>query len=89
MSKVGNLGMGKGTLEQFNFPVISLQQLEHRVQMVEMILKGLAVHKNVIEKHQNTLNRGAKVVFMAYWKVLGAPVMPNTITLNSKWLGCV
>jgi hypothetical protein len=55
MSKVGNLGMGKGTLEQFNFPVISLQQLEHRVQMVEMILKGLAVHKNVIEKHQNTL----------------------------------
>jgi hypothetical protein len=28
---VGNLGLGKGTLGQFNFPVISLQELQHRV----------------------------------------------------------
>jgi hypothetical protein len=31
------------------------------------------------------LNRGAKVVFIAFWKVAGAPVSPKAITLNSKW----
>jgi hypothetical protein len=46
MSKVGNLGLGKRTLGQVNFALINLQQLQHRVEMVEMTL-----NKNVIEKH--------------------------------------
>jgi hypothetical protein len=33
----------------------------------------------------NFLKPGARVMFIAPWKVPGAPVRPNAITVNSYW----
>jgi len=52
-----------------------------------MIFPGGTINKDIIKEHNHTLaeERLLRVEFMAPWNVLGAPVRPKAITVNSKW----
>ena len=58
--------------------------------MSEVIFKGRTINENVIKNTSAHLrNTGANVSFIAPKKVLGAPINPKAMTLNSKCPMCV
>jgi hypothetical protein len=53
--------------------------------MLQVLLISSAVNQYIVKEDEGKffLRTGARDAFMACWKVAGAPVSPNAITLNS------
>ena len=47
--------MREGTLGQFNLPFVVSQQLKNSPKVGQMILKGMTVRQDIVEKDKNTL----------------------------------
>jgi hypothetical protein len=79
MTKIGQKNIWKISLA-ICLAITELDPIANAVHVPAMKGCILGHHKKT---STHFLNRGAKVMFMAFWKVLGAPHNPNAITQNS------
>ena len=55
MAKIRNVCLRKGTLGQFQFPLIMRQQLKHNTQMGQVLFLGPTIDQYIIKKDEHKL----------------------------------